>query len=108
MKQRIYLVLFCFLFCFSTYGLDNNENRAKILADKMTKLLSLDDKTSKKVYSIQLNKINAEKNISLVYKDDLKLMKSEQLKIDDRLRKNLIRLIGESNYNSWISHKKSI
>jgi hypothetical protein len=74
----------------------------------MTQLLSLDDKTSKKVYSMQLNKLNAVKNSSLDYKNDVQLMKSELLKIDDRLRRNLIRLIGESNYNSWINHKKSI
>ena len=108
MKQSFYPLLFCFLFYLSTYSSNNIEYQAKILTDKMTQLLSLDDKTSKKVYSMQLNKLNAVKNSSLDYKNDVQLMKSELLKIDDRLRRNLIRLIGESNYNSWISHKKSI
>ena len=74
----------------------------------MTMVLSLDEKTSEKIYHIQLKRFIDAQKIRSTFKNDKPMMRVELKKLQNRLWGKLNAVLGEDKMKSWSTHKKSI
>ena len=106
--RKLYILLLLFLFSFSVFSQDGIQERAKKLSDEMTMVLSLDDKTSEKIYHIQLKRFIDAQRIRKEHQVNKKQMQTELRKLQNRLWGRLKGVLGEEKMKSWSMYKKSI
>ena len=106
--RKPYILLLLFLFSFSVFSQDGLQERAKKISDEMTVVLSLDNKTSEKIYHIQLKRFIDAQRIRKVHQEDKRQMQAELRKLQDKLWGRLNGVLGNDKMKSWSMHKKKI
>lgn len=83
------------------------KDMAKKVTTEMTEVLSLDDATSTKVYTIQSEKFTAIKASNKELKDDKEALKAKKKALNKAAAEKLKTLLGKGEMQKWSAHVKA-
>ena len=107
MKKSIFTIVVLLLTVSMAAQKGNPEKSSKRVADEMTKVLSLTDDESAKVYEIQLDKFKRNQAIKAKNGGDKEKSKAEIKKVTSNTQDNLIDVFGKEKMSAWKAHVKA-
>ncbi|MBV1887686.1 MAG: hypothetical protein KUG51_00180 [Urechidicola sp.] len=107
MKKSIFTILVLLLTVNISAQKGSPEKSAKKVADEMTKVLSLNDDESKKVYEIQLDKFTQVRAVKAQNGEDKEKSKAAIKKVTSNTQDSLIDVFGEEKMSTWKAHVKA-